>query len=270
MKFYCLLSIMIASLPLPLQAQGFIPKWIDTLTSKFNNTTDVITHKEFKHAQQLQLHNMIGSIVINSWKQDSIAIEIIESGSHQFHKNIKIDMEQIEDLIKIHTIFLDEALKGSVIFNILLPDYVDLAIFTQQGEITIKDIHGSIDIQTLQGSITLHNTDGNVDAQTRDGNIVMRTQTIQPDKKCTLASGKGNVELSTTTMLQTSINAQALAGKVQSQIPVTLASQTTELNPAAWKKFQQSVQGTIGNPQAELNIVAYQGSITITNHTIKK
>jgi hypothetical protein len=91
-----------------LQVNAFWSKWFDTIAAKINNITDVILHKEFHKAKKLELHNETGSIVINSWKQDSIAIEVITSCPESTHRDIKIDMECLDEIIKIHTIFKDE------------------------------------------------------------------------------------------------------------------------------------------------------------------
>jgi DUF4097 and DUF4098 domain-containing protein YvlB len=267
MKFYRIHFAIILILSSSCHLHASWSKWMDTLTTKFNMAYDVIVHKEFQKAKQLELHNITGSILIKSWKQNSIAVEIISSGSPSFQKNIKIDSEQIDDLVKIHSIFMDEKIKGTVIFNILLPENIDLAIFTQQGDIIIKDLYGSMNIQTLKGSINLHNPHANIDAKTYDGNIIIHTDFIDHAKIFNLESGKGDIEIITTPLLQTYFEASAPQGKVLSQIPITLESKTTLLNADAWKNFRQSAQGVIGKPQAKLTCIAHNGSILITSHT---
>ncbi len=262
MKFYQLCIAIIPCLYFNLQVDAFWPKWVDTITAKINNT-DIIVHKEFDNAKQLELHNINGTIVINSWKQNSIALEIITSCPQASQKDIKIDMQHIDEIVRIHTNFVDEKIKGTVIFNILLPKDVDLAIFTKQGDIIIKDVEGSMNLETFQGSIKLINPHANLEAKTHHGNITIRTNAIKLDHTFTLESGKGDIEMYTNPLLETYINASALQGKVISQIPITLESKTTLLNADAWKNFRQSVQGTIGKPLSKLYLIAHNGSISI-------
>ena len=266
MKFYQLFFIIITGVSSSLHIDAFWSKWVDTITAKFNYTTDVIVHKEFKKAKQLELYNTIGTIVINSWKQDFIAIEMIESCPQTFHKDIKIDAQQVEDVVTIHTIFIDEKIKGTVIFNILLPKNIDLTIFTKQGDIIIKDVNGSMNLETLVGNIKIVNPHRDVDVKAHDGNIILHTDSIAADQTFTLESGKGTIEIYTTPALQTYIHASALQGKVISQIPITLESTTTQLNAQAWKNFRQYVQGTIGQPISKLNLIAHNGSISIMSY----
>lgn len=263
MRFYKLFFVMIIFLFSNLSIDAFWSKWADAISAKINHTTDVIVHKEFKKAKQLELHNITGTIVINSWKQDSIAIEIITSCPQPSQKDIKIDIQQLEETVIAHTIFTDEKIKGSVVFNILLPTHTDLAIFTKQGDIIIKDVHGCMNLETLHGAITLINPHTMLDAKTHEGNIIIRTDSILADKEFNLESGKGDIEIYTTSGLQTYLNASAPQGKVLSQIPITLESKTTQLNADAWKAFRQSVQGTIGKPLSKLNVIAHNGSISI-------
>lgn len=262
MKFYQL-SMMITFLLYSLQIDAFWSQWFNTITAKINNTTDVIVHKEFHNAKRLELNNETGTIVINSWKQDSIAIEVITSCPETSHKNIKIDMECIHDVIKIHTIFIDENIKASVIFNILLPKNTDVIINTKQGDIVIKDVNCKLDLTTLDGHIKLINPHDSLQAKTENGNILIRTDSIENSKTFNLTAEKGNVEIYTTQAINTYVQASALQDKILSDIPITLDSYTTILNADAWKHFRQSVHGSIGDPLSKLNITAHDGSISI-------
>ncbi len=262
MKFYRLFMI-IPCLWYSLQVQAFWPKWVDTITAKITNTTDVIIHKEFAKVGRLEITNQHGAIIINSWQQNSIAIEIITTCVATYHKDIKIDIEQIDDVIKIHTIFLDEKIKGSVVFNILLPQKTDVNLNTKSGDIIIKEIHGTLDLLTGEGNIKLINPHQSLQATTDNGSIIIRTDTFTPTAQCTLISTKGDIQLYTTPTLNSSINASAPQGKIISDIPITLESITTLLNNEAWKHFKQNVHGAIGNPLADIKMYAHNGSISI-------
>lgn len=262
MKFYRL-SMIITFLSCSLQLDAFWSKWFDTLAAKINNTTDVILHKEFVKAKQLELNNETGTIVINSWKQDSIAIEVIISCQESFHKDIKVDMECINEIVKINTIFTDEKIKASVIFNILLPKNIDVIIGTKQGDIIIKDVCCKLNLETLQGDIKLVNPHDTLQAKTENGDILIRTDSIETSKTFNLITDKGNVEIYTTQAINTYVQASALQGKIISELPITLDSFTTTLNADAWKRFRQVVHGTIGNSLSKLNITAHNGSIFI-------
>jgi DUF4097 and DUF4098 domain-containing protein YvlB len=254
---------MIACLLYSLQVDAFWPKWVDTLAAKINNTTDVIVQKEFHKVKRLELSNENGTIVINSWKQDSVAIEVITSCTEISHKDIKVDMECIHDIIKIHTIFTDEKIKGTVIFNILLPKDIDVIISTKQGDIIIKDVNSDLNLETCNGDIKLVNPHDTLRAKTGDGNILIRTDCIEKYKQFNLTADKGDIEIYTTQAINTYLHASALQGKVVSELPIALDSKTTTLNADAWKSFRQTVHGIIGEPLSQLNITAHNGSIAI-------
>lgn len=266
MKFYQLWTI-IAFLLWSLQADAVWPKWVDTLAAKINNTTDVIVQKEFQKVQRLQLSNEVGNIVINSWKQDSVAIEVITSCSQTAHKDIKVDMECLEETLKIHTIFTDEKIKGTVTFNILLPKNIEVLISTKQGDIIIKDLTSNVNIETCDGTIKIVNPHDNLRAKTWNGNIIIRTDSIEQGKQFNLIADKGDIELYTTPAINTYLHACAPQGKIISELPITLDRITTPLNAQAWKNFKQNVHGIIGQDLSQLNITAHNGSIAILPYT---
>jgi len=255
---------MIQLLSYTLQVEAsFWSKCVDTITTRLNNTTDIIVHKEFPKAKHLELHNQSGTIVINSWKQDYIAIEVITSCPETSHKDIKIDMELIHDTVQIHTIFTDEKIKGSVVFNILLPKNTEVTITTKQGDIIIKDLDNKLNLETLHGDIKLVSPHAHLQAKTESGNILIRTDSIESGKEFNLTSDKGNIEIYTTQEINSYVHASALQGKIISDLPITLDSITTTLNADAWKKFRQCVNGTIGHPASKLTMTAHNGSISI-------
>lgn len=262
MKFYRF-NLMITFLLCSLQVDAVWPKWIDTLAAKINNITDVILHKEFQKAVRLELANENGTIVINSWKQDSIAIEVITSCAENLHKDIKVDMECINDIIKIHTIFTDEKVKGTVVFNILLPKNIDVIISNKQGDIIIRDVTSDLNLETCNGNIKLVNPHDTLRAKTGDGNILIRTDAIEKSKQFNLIADKGDIEIYTAPTINTYLHASALQGKVVSEIPITLDSKTTTLDAQAWKSFRQTVHGIIGEASSQLNITAHNGSVAI-------
>jgi hypothetical protein len=233
----------------------------NSLYTKINNITDVIIHKEFDQAKRLELSNENGTIIVNSWQQNTIAIEVIISSTENFHKEIKVDMESLHGVIKVHTIFSEPKIKGSVDFNILLPKNVDLHILTKQGDIIVKDVDSTLKLETLDGDIKVTNPHNSMKARTEYGNIFVRTDAISKNHEFHLTSDKGNIEMYIMETLNTTLQAQAPQGKITSDIFITLDSQTTLLNQEAWKMFKQSVQGTIGESESKLHITAYNGSI---------
>lgn len=246
---------------------AFWGTWVNTLSAKINNITELIMHREFPKAQRLEINNEQGAIVINSWKQDTIAIEVITSCPESSVKDIKIDIEHIDNSVKIHTIFTDPKLKGSVVFNILLPKDTDIIITTKQGDIVVKDINGSINVETNTGDIKLLNPRQNLQAKTTNGSIIIRTDQIDANKEFNLTAEKGNIELYATQTINTKVHASALNGKVTSDLFINLDSKMTKLDATAWREFRQVVQGSLGQPTSKLTMTADNGSIIILPYT---
>ena len=266
MKFYRY-AMMILFLSLTFSIHAFLTQWVDTLSAKIINSSELIMHREFPKAQRLEINNEQGSVIINSWKQDTIAVEVITTCSEASYKNVKIDMEYIDSILKIHTIFTDPKMKGSVLFNILLPKDSDIKLTTQQGDIVVKDINGSLQLQTISGDIKLLNPRHNVQAKTISGSIIIRTDEIEPDKEFNLETEKGDIEFYATQTINTKVFASALNGKVTCDLFIILDSKTTKLDATAWKEFRQVVRGSLGTPTSKLNMTADNGSIIILPYT---
>ncbi|AXK61031.1 hypothetical protein [Candidatus Chromulinivorax destructor] len=266
MKFYhvCVTMALLSSTQV---MHSFWNTWIDTIVTKINNTTELIMHKEFDKAQLIAINNEQGAVIINSWKQKTIALEIITTAPQATIKDINIDIECIDNSIKIHTTFLDSKIKGSVLFNILVPHDTNITIKTKQGDIVVKDVYGTLDLATGAGDIKLLNPHDNLQAHTGNGLICMRTDSMQADKICNLETDKGNIEFYTTATSNTHVHACAPQGKITSDIPITLSSKTTKLDAAAWKEFRQTADGSIGTPASALHMTAHNGCIAILPYT---
>jgi len=262
MNLYQYISIII-SLSFSLQIHCFWNKVVDTISSKINSNTEIVIHKEFACADKIELCNEQGTIIVNSWKQKSIAVEVIICTTEMYQKNIKIDMELIDGIVKIHTIFIDPKIKGSVTFNILLPSTIPVDMITRQGDIIIKDIDAQIHAVTLSGDIKLVNPHYDIVAKSSMGNIFIRTDHIEPAKNIELTCDKGNIEIYTTENMNCGITLSALHGKVISELPIKLDSITTTLNQVAWNRFKQCVHGAIGLPQSQVQCTTHNGLITI-------
>jgi hypothetical protein len=230
------------------------------------NSRELITHKEFPGAQRLEITNEHGNIIINSWNQKTVAIEAIINGNENAAKTINVDIESIDEIIKIVTKFSDPKIKATVDFNILLPTDIAIKIITKSGDIVIKDINNSLDIQTSSGDIKLANLHNDITAMTKLGNIFFRTLEIKNGKEIELITNKGNIEFCTIPNLNCNLNASALQGKVISDIPITLDSKTTLLNQESWNKHKQVVDGRIGQPDSQLTIIADHGTISIMSY----
>lgn len=242
---------------------GLWPDWLDTIVSKLYNTTDLIVHKEFYDIDNFYLDNHHGPIVIHSWKQNYIALEIISTCADQAHKYNKISYAVDNKNLIIQTTLADEKIKCSVTFNILAPENMHMFIKTGQSDISINDVSGSINAMTKYGNIKLINPYQPNEITTNHGSITIRTEKISPTAVPHIVCDKGSIFLYTTPSIRVKIQAQALQGTVTSQIPITITPITTQLNQQAWKRFRQEVTGFICEPLAHLTMTARQGSIFI-------
>ena len=239
------------------------PKWLDGISEIFTHNTDNIIHKEFSKASRMELFNENGAIIINSWQQNSIAVEIIVKATESCQKSITIDTKEEDGIVKLQTMFADDKTKGTVTYNILVPKDTDIKLLTKQGNIVVKNIAGNIDAETENGKIKVINAHNNVTLKALYGDISMRTNKILAGKEVYVTTEKGTIKMCLTESVNSTISATAPSGKVTSEVPITLDKKKTTLNPKAWKAFKQEASGSLGKPESSIIATNHCGSIII-------
>lgn len=238
-------------------------KFFDTVVSKFKRSKEDIIQKNFTDIQRIELLNTSGDIIITSWKQKTVAIEIIKKVYDETTEKVQVQCHPVEGILQIKTILTDPKIQGEVTYNILTPQNTELKIATKDGNIIIKDIQETIDAYTKYGFIKVRNSQKTTKLISEHGNISFKSNHIKKSSDINISTEKGNITLYLAQDIHLLIDAFAPHGKVTSEVPILLNKKLTTLNPQAWKLFKQEAKGTIGQPDATLSATTHNGSITI-------
>lgn len=244
-----------------------IVKFFDKVISKFSKTVEESSQEEFLKIKKIELLNQNGSIIITSWEQKTVALEVIKKGSEENLKDIKIDKQIIDDILQINNI-TDPSIKHDVCFNILVPTNISLKLATQSGIILISQVEGPIEAENDNGHIKIKNCNNNIKAETAQGNISLKTTSIKKKKEISLHTKKGSIKVYLHQDIDVEIDAKAPHGKVSSELEISLYPFTTKLNPKAWSDFKKQAHGVIGtNKDSTVYATTDHGSITIMPYT---
>ena len=128
----------------------------------------------------LSVENVEGDIIVNGHQGRGIEMYIehkihakTEKRAKRFVEQNKINVYHIDNnLIQIKS---DEKMKhrrnGSIIFNLDLPNKIQLKLETLGGNINVKHIQGELYLKTNGGDIELKNLSGRIDAKTSGGDV---------------------------------------------------------------------------------------------------
>ncbi len=157
-------------------------------------------------------------------------------------------------------------------FDVRVPINSNLKLATKDGDITVENINGIIDVKTGDGTIILSQVSRQIKARSFDGSIKIRENTGDVDVKTfdgkitviyseeagnvcdiSLVTNDGTIELDTPENFSAKADISANDGFIQSDLPIEIAG----------KFNRKKIKGTIGTGQGKLYIRSGDGTIRI-------
>jgi hypothetical protein len=278
-----------------------------SLFGKYSN--EAIIEKTYQIAKPatLTINNIDGDINITTeWKRDSICLKAVKKAAKEEQLDLlsiktKHDTRFDGNNLTLKTVYTSKDAKGSITYNLIVPNNITLNLHTDRGIIRVNDVNGAIIATTQLGNIELKNIGNTITAQTEEqgtiliekaqGNIKATTNkgdiTITDASKSIIATTqKGNITTACTEVPATSkivLNSQASGGimlalpstvnatlqgktahgKLTSDHYVTIKPYTTKLGKAARREFEKQVDGILGTGEAEIHVTSNHGNIKI-------
>jgi DUF4097 and DUF4098 domain-containing protein YvlB len=221
-----------------------------------------IIHKEYKEVETINITHTSGDIIIQTWKQKSVALEIVHEGSEEFIEKSHVSVQQFDQALNI-TNDLKSKSSNYTDLHIIIPETTAVTINLENGDINISQSNGNLDLYTEQGDIQINQGENSLAAKTSKGNITLYREKNNHGAKIALTAEKGNLFLYTTETSNLDISAQTLKGKVTSTIPLTLHPITIELNSKNISELERNVSGFIGKALFKTELFCYTGNIQI-------
>ncbi len=252
---------------------------------------------------RVSLKNIHGSVIVKTGlDKKTVAVRAIKRAAAQEHlDHMHVIEEEVKpDRLGLRTAYDYEKVKGTVDYLLTIPDDAAVHISCDIGDITINQVHGSIEVTTghgdivleqptnrvqatitQQGNITIRQPKGSVKAmsnkgivQVRDsmnevmakakqGKIDITCKKLPAQKQLNCSVDQGPVTVRVPQDIQCSIAADALKGTVTSDQPIRIKSAKTTLNSDYWNRIKKQVRGSIGKEEATIKLKAKQGNIKI-------
>lgn len=263
MKHSILFSMVLVAISQNVYPKKPIVKFFDKVLSKFSRTVEESSQEEFVNIKKIELLNQEGDIIITSWEQKSVALEIIKESSEDDLSKIKIEKKVVDKILQIENV-TSEDIKHKVCFNLLVPVNTNLKLSTQAGIILISNVKGKIEAINQTGNIKIKNCNNTVKGETQQGNISVKSSKMQEDTSISLYTKKGSIKIYLNQNINAEIDAHAPHGKVSSALDIQLHSFKTQLHPKAWSDFKKQAHGIIGTKDTcSIGATTDHGSINI-------
>ena len=255
---YTLLS-MILTVPCITYPQFSVTKYASSFFSK--DQIDIST-KEFSNVSDLHVFNDKGNITIDTWKHQTVMVEIIKSSKDL--TKIEIEITNDNGIVSLHTRFLDDQIPSNVDFNIIIPETVTIKTSTLQGNIIIKQAVEEIEAISCQGNIEIYGGTKDVTAKTEYGNIIIERTMIHNDTIIQAFSLKGDITFKTPQSTKSCVYAKTLQGKTTSELFITLFPKTTKINNQTWADQKKEIEGYITTKtDSKIQLKTNSGNIKI-------
>lgn len=233
----------------------------------YRNKADTF-NKEFIFSPQgtVVIENIQGPILVKTWNSDKVAITAIIEAKEEDLPLIKIDTSIQSDQAIIKTKYPDQSkLKAIVRYTLMIPETCKLKVITQQGDIKIKQVKGSIVAET-PGLIDIQEAESSVNAQTTYGQLHVHYKRLPLSSMVSLSSTSGAITLTLPTSTHAYLQADTEHGTITTEQEITLKSRTIRLDSQAWKLFRREVRGTIGNGGSKIKIISKSGTIKLLEY----
>lgn len=261
MKYRYIILLLLLIQQNTIQAKSSVANYIKSFFVSEEPSQKII-HKEYKDIHQLNIAHASGNVVIQTWKQDSVALEIIHTGTESFVEEANMSLQVFETTLIITT---QTRLKSNnnTDLHIIIPENTSVTINLQKGDITIAQSNGDLDLYTEQGDLHITQGENNLIGKTSRGNITLYRDKNNSNSSIDLITEKGDIALYTTKTSNLDISAQTLKGKIYSTIPLTLHPLSMKINSKNLAELEKKISGFTGDPLSKTKLFCYTGNIRI-------
>ncbi len=247
------LFFLLFTITIPIQAKISTANISSKVSSFFSRSKEETVHQEFNNVARLEISSDHAAIIIESWKQNCVLVELKKKGSIAFLENINLKALQKESNLKVSTTLQDEKISGIATIRILVPQDIAINASTTHGAITIKKASGPLEISSDYGNVSIIQGTNTVIAKTISSNIVIQRKKMKPDHALNISTQSGNITLAVPQNINADLQAHTESGKITSDLFVTLHPQTVQLHEEIFKNMHHHVHGLIGQPMAHID-----------------
>jgi hypothetical protein len=218
---------------------------------------------DLKMGGTLSLENIDGNIDISGWEKDRVEVHAkksipFSSGRRAIWQPIgrfipKIDIDQIEDFVKIKTLPAErDDDMNAVDYFLNVPQHIHLRdIVARRGDIIISDLYGEAFIELEQGKVKVDNFSGSLHVSLGVGSVKASLMDLRNEDEIRISAEEGDIIV----YLQKDVRAQIEASTLEGEV-------TNEFNPDEGPSSNR-ISFRTGDEGAYLSLSTSKGNISI-------
>lgn len=272
MKIFSKKALVIAfiTFTIPIEPKISIPKLPSRVSSLFSRAQEKTDYQEFNNIKKLEFSSEHGNIVVDTWKQPCVLIEMKKKGFDQFLKTTLLKCTVKNGTLQALIAADENVKKGTISVHIFVPENIITKLSTIHDAITIKNVSGVTELSSQTGAINITGGTHTVIAKTTTGNITVSRKKILSDHVLNIQSESGDITIAVPQEINCELQAHSESGKITSDLLVTLCPEAMQLSNETFKKLQHHVYGFIGqrideNNPSTILLSSESGSIKILN-----
>lgn len=223
----------------------------------------------------ISVRSMNGSITAESWDRDEVEIiaykKVKASSSKDAHKvmeNFEIIIKTSGETLEVSAdfpkrsnshngffswLFSKDRVSTSVQFEIKVPRKFDAFLKSTNGEVSISNAQGVIELKTTNGNINGDNLGGSVQAKTTNGSIKIGMDKVKFDEEMQIRTTNGSIKLYLPSDIDADLEAQTTNGKISCSLPIK----------SVYSKSKTRLDGKINSGGPLIQLKTTNGSIKI-------
>jgi Toastrack DUF4097 len=180
------------------------------------------SHFPLQPGETVRVENVQGDISVEAWDRAEVEVSAIKTspGASGHPEDVEVAVERGEGTLTLRTLYPKQSEEPvRVDYHLRVPRQVRLDhLQTVEGNITVRNLEGSVDARTLNGNIEQTNITGSVAARAVNGSIVVSLRAL-PETSDTihLETINGNLLLALPPEVNADLKLSTVAGRINSR-----------------------------------------------------
>ncbi len=206
----------------------------------------------------VRVENVQGDIGVEAWDRAEVEVSVVKtsSGAGGHPEDVGIAVERGEGTLSLRTLYPGQSEEPvRVDYHLRVPRQVRLdRLQTVEGNITVRNLEGSVDARTLNGDIEQANIAGSVTARALNGTIAVSLRAL-PEASDTvqLETINGNLFLALPPDANADLKLDTVAGRIDSHYACSVSEVPGD----------HSRRTRLGHGGAQVNLRTVRGNIRV-------
>ena len=179
----------------------------------------------------------------------------------------ELEIEEEDNVIEVNV----SSIKQTIDLIIQVPYSTSLELSAHNnGDITVENVNGEIEINHHNGALKLTGISGNVVAHTFNGDITVTLSKVNPEKPMSFSTWNGDIDVTFPANIKANVKMKSERGEIYSDFdirldktPQRIVEDSREEGGKYKISFQKHILGTINGGGPEYQFNTYNGDILI-------